>query len=53
MNRDSYDTELYNRLYNEVDDDDYLAYRQIPDEYKADKWAVEFMKKYKEELMNI
>ena len=53
MNRDSYNTELYNRLYDEVDDDDYLAYRQIPDEYKADKWAVEFMKKHKEELMNL
>ena len=55
MNRDSYDAELYNRLYDEVDDDDddYLAYRQIPDEYKADKWAAEFMKEHKEELMNL
>ena len=34
----------YCEMLKNIPDDNYLEYRKIPDEYNADKWAVEFIK---------
>jgi hypothetical protein len=38
-------------MLNNIQDEDYLSYRKIPEEYKADKWAVEFIKNNKNILL--
>jgi hypothetical protein len=30
-------------MISKITDDNYLEYRKIPEEYNADKWAVEFI----------
>jgi hypothetical protein len=37
----------YCRMLRELSDENYTEYRKIPEEYKADKWAVEFIKNNK------
>ena len=34
----------YCEMLKNIPDDNYLEYRKIPDEYNADKWAVDFIK---------
>jgi hypothetical protein len=41
----------YCKMLNNIQDEDYLSYRKIPEEYKADKWAVEFIKNNKNILL--
>lgn len=38
------DFDSYCKNLKEIQDDNYLEYRKIPEEYKADEWAVEFIK---------
>jgi hypothetical protein len=38
-------------MLKEIEDEDYSSYRKIPEEYKADKWAVEFIKNHKNILL--
>lgn len=35
--------EEYYMLYNQIEEDDFYGYREIPDEYQADKFAVKFL----------
>lgn len=44
--------EEYYMLTQEAHGDDY-AYRQIPDEYEADKFAINFMKEHLDELVKL
>jgi hypothetical protein len=41
----------YCKMLRNLPDDDYLEYRKIPEEYNADKWAVEFIKNNKNILL--
>jgi hypothetical protein len=41
----------YCNMLKGIEDDDYSSYRKIPEEYKADKWAVEFIKNNKNILL--
>jgi hypothetical protein len=41
----------YCKMLRDITDDDYAKYRKIPEEYKADKWAVEFIKNNKSILI--
>lgn len=46
---DNYDN--YCKMLKTIPDDDYLEYRKIPEEYEADKWAIEFIKNNKDILL--
>ena len=46
---DNFDS--YCNMLKGIEDEDYLSYRKIPEEYKADKWAVEFIKNHKNILL--
>lgn len=41
----------YCEMLRNIPDDDYSEYRKIPEEYNADKWAVEFIKNNKNILL--
>ena len=41
----------YCKMLKTIPDDDYLEYRKIPEEYEADKWAIEFIKNNKDILL--
>jgi len=41
----------YCNMLKGIEDEDYSSYRKIPEEYKADKWAVEFIKNHKNILL--
>ena len=41
----------YCRMLRDIPDDDYAKYRKIPEEYEADKWAIEFIKNNKDILL--
>lgn len=41
----------YCEMLRNISDDDYSEYRKIPEEYNADKWAVEFIKNNKNILL--
>lgn len=41
----------YCNMLKEIEDENYSSYRKIPEEYKADKWAVEFIKNHKNILL--
>lgn len=53
VNRECFDAELYNAQTAELDEYDFLAYRQSDDEYLADSFAVTFIKEHYEDLMNL
>lgn len=48
---DMSDYDNYCEMLKNIPDDDYLEYRKIPEEYDADKWAVEFIKNNKDILL--
>ena len=41
----------YCKMLKTIPDDDYLEYRKIPEEYEADKWAIEFIKNNRDILL--
>lgn len=41
----------YCKTLKTIPDDDYLEYRKIPEEYEADKWAIEFIKNNRDILL--
>ena len=43
----------YCRMLRELSDENYTEYRKIPEEYKADKWAIEFIKNNKKYFIDI
>lgn len=45
--------EEYYMLTQEIAEDDYLSYRQIPDEYAADEFAINFLKEHMTNLMDL
>lgn len=48
---DMSDYDNYCEMLKNIPDDDYSEYRKIPEEYNADKWAVEFIKNNKDILL--
>ena len=49
FNMNNYDE--YCKMLRNLPDDDYLEYRKIPEEYNADKWAIEFIINNKDVLL--
>lgn len=45
--------EEYYMLTQEIEEGDYYSYRQIPDEYAADEFAISFLKEHMEEIENL
>lgn len=45
--------EEYYMLYQQIEDGDNYGYRQIPDEKAADDWAIDFMKKHMDKLIEL
>jgi hypothetical protein len=53
MNRKTFDSMTYKKLVDEIDEEDYMTYRELPDEQLADEWAVSFIKEHYDELIEI
>ena len=45
--------EEYYMLYQQIGPNDDYAYRQIPDEREADKWAISFLKEHMNDLLEL
>jgi hypothetical protein len=53
MNRETFDSMTYKKLVDEIDEEDYMTYRELPDEQLADEFAVSFIKEHYDELVEI